>query len=78
MNDYLTKIPLIQGLTDLVVWLLLFNALLIGGVILFASRATQYKLKAEELESQLNDAIGATITRESPEPPPINRRATRR
>lgn len=78
MNEFLTNIPLIQNLTDLVVWLLLFNVVLTGAVILFAFRASQYKLQAEELEGKLNDAIGATITRESPEPTPINRRGGRR
>lgn len=78
MNDFLTKIPLIQDLTDLVVWLLLFNVLLTSAVILFAFRASQYKSRAEELETKLNDAIGATISRESPELPVINRRGWRR
>lgn len=75
MNDFLSHIPLIKNLTDLVEWLLLLNAVLTGAVILLAFRATAYKQRAEELESELNEAIGDTITRESKEQPVTFRRS---
>lgn len=77
MSDFLTNIPLIKSLTELVEWLLLLNVLLTGAVILLAFRATHYKRQAEELESELNEAIGMTISRETPDQPVPRKRAKR-
>lgn len=77
MNDYITNIPLIQNLSQLVEWLLLINVVLIGAVILLAFRISQYKQQAEELELQLHEAIGQTIAQHSPEETVPHRRARR-
>lgn len=77
MSNFLTHIPLVRGLTDLVEWLMLLNVVLTGAVILFAFRASHYKQQAEELESQLNEAIGSTINLHTPEEVVPHRRARR-
>jgi hypothetical protein len=78
MSDFLTNIPLIRNLTELVEWLLLLNVVLTGAVILLAFRATHYKKQAEELEVQLHEAIGATIAEHIPEENVPHKRAARR
>lgn len=75
--SYLTNIPLISNLSHLVEWLLLFNVLLTGAVILLAFRAAHYKQRAEDLESELRDSIRETISRESPDQPVVRRRVPR-
>ncbi len=77
MKEFLTKIPIINNLTNIVEWLFLFNVLLTGAVILFAFRALHYKHRADELEAELNEAIGKTISEATSEHPVPHRRARR-
>lgn len=77
MKDFLTKIPVVNDLTYLVEWLLVLNVMLTGVVILLAFRAAHYKHKAEELEAELNEAIGNTITEVTLDQPVSHRRGRR-
>lgn len=81
MTDYLTDIPILDRLSQLVKWLLLFNVLLTGGVILLAWRAALYKERVDELEAErdrsVSDAMISPLTDDRPIPP-IRRRSTSR
>jgi len=57
MNEWLTYLPQVGNLVHLVEWLLVFNVVLTGAVILLAFRATEYKNRIEDLENELNAAI---------------------
>jgi len=78
MMQFLTHVPLIHDLTQLVIWLLLMNVVLTGAVILLAFRAGQYKARAEELEAELHETIGTTVNMELPDEPVELRHGLRR
>lgn len=68
MNDYLSNIPLIGDLTTLVKVLLIFNALLIGGVILMGFRAIQYKKQLDDLRESMDRSVHDVLESETATP----------
>ena len=77
MNDFVSNIPLIGDLTTLVKVLLIFNALLIGGVILLGFRAIQYKKQVDELSEEINRSVNDALESEAA-PTTQNRKPRRR
>ena len=74
MTEFLSNIPLISSLANLVEWLLLLNVVLTGAVILLAFRLSHYKHQAEDLQDELNAQIRNTISQATPEQPVSRRR----
>ena len=74
MKGIVSRIPVIGELGHLVEWLLVFNIILIGAVILLAFRLAQYKHRVEDLEDELNNQIRSSIMESTPEQPVSRRR----
>jgi hypothetical protein len=75
MNEYVvSSLPIVGSMANLVVWLLLMNVLLLGGVILLAYRLASVSERLSQLET--GEASESATLRESvpeqPKPPAVH------
>lgn len=77
MMSFLNNLPLVKDLANLVEILLVLNILLMGIIILLGYRLSASRARIQQLESEINETIGETISDASPDQPVIHRRTRR-